>query len=145
MKKLLSLILIFILFSCNSQPSKSNSIYDFELDLNLSQDKNGYFHLPLNPQGLSNQTLHKLSVNTNNPNIQLVHWMSNTFYEMNHFGYTELVPIINGSSYTYENGVAHTMFGPHLEQIGDTVSVLVGYTDSHTFECYALDFEIILD
>ena len=119
MKKLLSLILIFILFSCNSQPSKSNSIYDFELDLNLSQDANWYFHL--------------------------VHWMSNTFYEMNYFGFTELVPIINGSSYTYEDGVAHTMFGPHLEQIGDTVSVLVGYTDSHTFECYALDVEIILD
>ena len=39
----------------------------------------------------------------------------------------DLVPIINGSSYSYEDGMAYTMFGPHMEQVGDTVAVLVGY------------------
>mgnify|MGYP001230304882 CR=1 FL=1 len=142
----LTILFILILFGCSSQPNEPNQIYDFELDLNLMQDENGYFHLPMDISGsFSNQVLHKFAVNTNNPNVQLVHWMSNTFYEMDYFGYTNLIPIINGSSYTYEDGMAYTMFGPHLEQVGDTIAVLVGYTDSHTFECYTLSFNIILD
>ena len=141
MRKLISLLSIFLLVGCSVEPTP---IYDFELNLGLEQDENGYFYLPMNPQGVSNQTLHKLGVDTNNPNIQLVHWTSDTFYEMDYFGYTELVPILNGSSYSYEDGMAYTMFGPHMEQAGDTVAVLVGYTDSHTTECYVLNFNIIL-
>jgi len=141
----LTILFILILFGCSNQSYEPNQIYDFELDLNLSQDENGYFYLPMGVSGsFSNQVLHKLAVNTNNPNIQLVHWTSDTFYEMDYFGYTDLVPIINGSSYSYEDGMAYTMFGPHLEQVGDTVAVLVGYTDSHTTECYVLNFNIIL-
>jgi hypothetical protein len=139
------ILFILILFGCSNQSYEPNQIYDFELELNLSQDENGYFYLPMGVSGsFSNQVLHKLAVNTNNPNIQLVHWTSDTFYEMDYFGYTDLVPIINGSSYSYEDGMAYTMFGPHLEQVGDTVAVLVGYTDSHTTECYVLNFNIIL-
>ena len=141
MRTLLSILSLFLLVGCSTEPKP---IYDFELKLGLEQDENGYFYLPMNPQGVSNQTLHKLAVDTNNPNIQLVHWTSDTFYEMDYFGYTELVPILNGSSYSYEDGMAYTMFGPHMEQVGDTVAVLVGYTDSHTFECYVLNFNIIL-
>ena len=142
----LMILFILILFGCSNQSYEPNQIYDFELELNLSQDENGYFYLPMGVSGsFSNQVLHKLAVNTNNPNIQLVHWTSDTFYEMDYFGYTDLVPIINGSSYSYEDGMAYTMFGPHMEQVGDTVAVLVGYTDSHTTECYVLNFEIILD
>ena len=141
----LMILFILILFGCSNQSYEPNQIYDFELELNLSQDENGYFYLPMGVSGsFSNQVLHKLAVNTNNPNIQLVHWTSDTFYEMDYFGYTELVPILNGSSYSYEDGMAYTMFGPHMEQAGDTVAVLVGYTDSHTFECYVLNFNIIL-
>ena len=144
MRKLISLLSIFLLIGCSNETTEPTPIYNFELNLGLEQDENGYFHLPLNTQGISNQTLHKLAVNINNPNIQLVHWTSDTFYEMDYFGYTELVPILNGSSYSYEDGMAYTMFGPHLEQVGDTVAVLVGYTDSHTTECYVLNFNIIL-
>ena len=141
----LMILFILILFGCSNQSYEPNQIYDFELELNLSQDENGYFYLPMGVSGsFSNQVLHKLAVNTNNPNIQLVHWTSDTFYEMDYFGYTDLVPIINGSSYSYEDGMAYTMFGPHMEQVGDTVAVLVGYTDSHTTECYVLNFNIIL-
>ncbi len=142
----LIILFILILFGCSNQSYEPDyQTYDFELDLNLPQDKNGYFHLPMESSGsFSNQVLHKFAVNTNNPNIQLVHWVSDTFYEMNYFGYVDLVPIINGSSYTGEDGMAYTMFGPHLQQIGDTVAVLVGYTDSHTSECYVLNFNIIL-
>ena len=142
MNKLISLISIFLLVGCSTEPTP---IYDFELNLGLEQDENGYFHLPMNPQGMSSQVLHKFGVDTNNPTIQLVHWTSDTFYELDYFGYTELAPIINSSSYTYEDGMAYTMFGPHMEQIGDTIAVLVGYTDSDTYECYTLNFQVILD
>lgn len=137
------LTLIFLLFvGCSTEPVP---MYDFELETGLVQDENAFYHLSMNPEGQSDQVLHKFSVNTNNPNIQLVHWVSDTFYEMDYFGNGELVPIINGSSYSYEDGMAYTMFGPHMSQVGDTVSILVGYTDSHTYETYTLNFEVILD
>tara|TARA_R110002073_G_scaffold111519_1_gene247994 strand:- start:710 stop:1138 length:429 start_codon:yes stop_codon:yes gene_type:complete len=142
MRKLMSLISILLLVGCSLEPT---AIYNFELELGLEQDGNGYYHLPMDSQGASNQSLYKFAVDTNNPNIQLVHWVSDTYFDVDYFGYTESAPIINGSSYTYGDGMAYTMFGPHMEQIGDTVAVLVGYTDSHTFECYVLNFEIILD
>ena len=143
MRKLISLLSIFLLVGCSVEPTP---IYDFELNLGLEQDENGYFHLPMNSSGaFSNQVLHKFGVNTNNPIIQLIHWISDTFYEMDYFGYTELIPILNSSSYTYEDGTAYTMFGPHMEQIGDTIAVLVGYTDSDTHECYTLNFQVVLD
>ena len=41
-------LFILILFGCSNQSHEPNhQLYDFELDLNLPQDKNGYFHLPM--------------------------------------------------------------------------------------------------
>ena len=61
MRKLISLLIILFFVGCSIEPKP---IYDFELNVGLEQDKNGYFHLTLNPQGVSNQTLHKLSVSS---------------------------------------------------------------------------------
>jgi hypothetical protein len=142
-RKSISLISIILLTGCSIfQPVP---IYDFELKLGLQQDENNYFHLPMNAIGQSNQVFYKFSVDTNNPNIQLVQWESDTYLEISYFGYNQSAPIINGSSYSYEDGMAYTMFGPHMEQVGDTVAVAVGYIDSHTFENYILSFRVILD
>ena len=39
------------------------------------------------------------------------------------------VPVINNSSYTDDIGEAHSMFGPHMSMVGDTILVTCGYTD----------------
>jgi hypothetical protein len=140
MKKLISLLSIFLLIGCSVEPTP---IYEFELNAGLELDENGYYHLEME-EGVT-QVLHKFEVDTNNPNIQMVHWVCDTYYEMDYFGYTELVPIINESSYTYTDGKAYTMFGPHSEQVGDTVMVMVGYTDTETLEVYVLNFMVVLD
>ena len=44
----LIILFILILFGCSNQSYEPDyQTYDFELDLNLPQDKNGYFHLPM--------------------------------------------------------------------------------------------------
>ena len=137
-------ILILLLFGCNTivEPTP---IYEFELNTELEQDSNGYYHLPMITYNNS-QVLHKLSVNTNNPNSpQLVSWYSDTVYEIYHMGFTQQIEIINKSSYTFDDGIAYTMFGPYMDQVGDTITILTGYIDSHTSHEYMLTFEIILD
>ena len=123
------------------------TIYNFELNLGLEQDSNGYYHLPMIQEGeYSTQSFYTLKVETNNYyNPQMVYWICDTYYEFEHMGFEQQAEILNENSYTNSDGTATTILGPHMEQVGDTVSVLVGYTDSHTFECYALDFKIILD
>ena len=96
MRKLISLLSIFLLVGCSPEPTP---IYDFELNTGLELDENGYYHLDIEDGVV--QVLHKFEVDTNNPNIQMVHWVCDTYHEMDYFGYTELVPIINESSYTY--------------------------------------------
>ena len=71
MRKLMSLISILLLVGCSLEPT---AIYNFELELGLEQDGNGYYHLPMDSQGASNQSLYKFAVDTNNPNIgYLIH------------------------------------------------------------------------
>ena len=50
--------------------------------------------------------------------------------EMEYQGQLVLVPIINNSSYTNDDGDAFVMLGPHPEMAGDTITVIGGYTDN---------------
>ena len=145
---LLPILLLFV--GCTdplpSGPS-ADAIYPFELDIDLQKDSNGYYHLPMLHEGnYSDQMFHTLQVQTNNEyNPQAVYWLCDTFYEFEHMGFEQHAPIINENSYTYDDGSAKTIFGPHMSQIGDTVEVLTGYKDFITQEIYTINFFIILD
>ena len=149
MIKHILLILLLLFTGCSeSLPSApSGGIYDFELDIDLEQDSNGYYHLPMILEGeYSDQVFHMLQVQTNNEyNPQQVYWLCDTFYEFEHMGFEQEAPIINENSYTYDDGSAKTIFGPHMSQVKDTVEFLVGYQDFMTNEIYKINFFIILD
>mgnify|MGYP003115580948 CR=1 FL=1 len=86
----------------------------------------------------------QFEANTNNPTIQFVRWECDSYWEYEYMGELFIVPIINSSSYTDEDGYAHTMFSPHISLLGDTVRVYVGYQDSNNGIEYSTEFDIIL-
>ena len=59
-------------------------------------------------------------------------------------GWMEDVDIINHASYTGNDELAHTMFGPWVEMIGDTVTISFEYTDSWYKVYYHDQFQVIL-
>ena len=123
--------------------------YTFEVDTGLQQDINGYYRLPMNQYGNGTQTIHQFSVDTNNPNTnppQFVRWDCDTQVE-HHWpnGYVEMVDIINHSSYANSDGIAYTMFGPHSDQIGDTIVVYVAYECNRNNVDYEIYFSVILE
>ena len=123
------IILCLILVGCdNGDIMGPQSSYDFQIEIeNNYLDENGYYHIQLNP---NSQTLQKITGHTNNPNIQKVYWNCDTMLEMEYQGQLVLVPIINNSSYTNDDGDAFVMLGPHPEMAGDTITVIGGYTDN---------------
>ena len=144
-------IVFFILIGCSDNPVgvQETQTYPFELNTGLEQDKNGYYRLPMNQYGNGTQTIHQFSVDTNNPHTsppQFVYWDCDTQIEHTLFGeHTEMVDIINHSSFATSEGIAYTMFGPHSDQIGDTVTVYVGYVCNEYDVEYEEYFKVILD
>ena len=144
-------IVFFILVGCSDNPVgvQETQTYPFELNTGLEQDINGYYRLPMSQYGNGTQTIHQFSVDTNNPYTsppQFVYWDCDTQVEHTLFGeHTEMVDIINHSSYATSEGIAYTMFGPHSDQIGDTVTVYVGYVCNEYDVEYHEYFKVILD
>ena len=144
-------IVFFILIGCSDNPVgvQETQTYPFELNTGLEQDKNGYYRLPMSQYGNGTQTIHQFSVDTNNPHTsppQFVYWDCDTQVEHTLFGeHTEMVDIINHSSFATSEGIAYTMFGPHSDQIGDTVTVYVGYVCNEYDVEYEEYFKVILD
>tara|TARA_Y100000004_G_scaffold82699_1_gene92725 strand:+ start:279 stop:743 length:465 start_codon:yes stop_codon:yes gene_type:complete len=144
-------IVFFILIGCSDNPVgvQEPQTYPFELNTGLEQDKNGYYRLPMSQYGNGTQTIHQFSVDTNNPHTsppQFVYWDCDTQVEHTLFGeHTDMVDIINHSSYATSEGIAYTMFGPHSDQIGDTVTVYVGYVCNEYDVEYHEYFQVILD
>ena len=144
------LVLLSLFVGCSENVTGGQTeTYPFEVNVGLEQDINGYYHLVLSQYGNSNQTIHQFSVNTNNPNTnppQFVYWDADTQYEIELFGqHTEMVDIINHSSYATSEGIAYTMFGPHSEQVGDTITIFVGYICNEYSVEYSEQFMVVLD
>ena len=126
----------------------------FELDSGLLKDSNGYYHMNLDTNSV--QTLHRLSgrVLRNGEPVNVIKfaWASNMYWIINDdFGYVirntgseELwyvgydttyitwfsgweVPIVNGSSYSREDGEVNTMIAPTRNMRGDTATIYVSY------------------
>ena len=144
-------IIFFILVGCSDNPIgvQETQTYSFELNVGLEQDNNGYYKLPMSQYGEGTQTIHQFSVDTNNPHTsppQFVYWDCDTQVEQNLFGdITEMVDIINHSSYATSEGIAYTMFGPHSDQTGDTIAVYVGYVCNIYDVEYQEYFQVVLD
>jgi len=147
-------VLMFILFltpACNKDESYILG-HDFEIDVRLDIDSNGYYHLEL---GQEWQTLHRISGQVseveNEYELTKVQWTSSHYWligdtlgyvvhqnwTLNDNGYLYLnndtsyvtwfdgqeVPTINEASYSTMDGEINTMFAPVQTMEGDTIII----------------------
>ena len=156
----------------DEQIEKDEDIIRLEIEPRLDQDVNGYYHLQLNPSSF--QTLHRLSghIYLNGAPLEVMkfywesshYWMLgdtlgyiirrgltddliyvsyDTSYVTGFNGYE--VPIVNGSSYSREDGEVNTMIAPVKTMRGDTATIVYGYYDNWLYEETYGEFHLIFD
>ena len=94
----------------------------------LEIDSNGYYHLDYNDGSV--QTYVRLEAYVGYE-YEYVGWTSDTYFDGCSWGYCEPVVIVNGSSYSDENGMAYTMLGVYETNVGDTAKVWCGFYDNY--------------
>ena len=145
----------------------------FELESGMSIDDNGFYHLKIDTTKW--QTTHRISGHVyrdDNPvNVIKFVWASSHYWVIgDDFGYficnTGLndhgtyvgydttyvdwfggseVPIINGSSYSREDGEVNVMIAPVKTMVGDTTTIYYGYFDNWKEEETFGEFYVIFD
>jgi len=145
---------------------------EFQLNVGLYEDANGYYHLPLNLNNL--QTLHRVSgkILRNGEPVNVIdfdwycgmYWLSvdTMGYVIENTGSDELwyigydttyltwlsgyeVPIVNGSSYSNLDGEVNTMIAPIRTMRGDTATIYYSYWDNWRYESTTGEFKIIFN
>jgi len=95
---------------------------------NLIIDENGVYQLDFHNGEIQTFTQLRAFVGYE---MEYVGWTTNVTFEGCAWGHCEDVPIVNGSSYTLDNGYAYTMLGVYEENIGDVATIWVGYYDEY--------------
>ena len=113
-----------------------------EIDTRLPLDENGYPTLQLNPN--THQTIHRIKGSLTRDgkpvNMVKVGWGSNHYWEYD----GQLVPIVNGSSYSNEDGEVNTMIGIVHSMVNDTITIFYGFYDDWLSEETIDEFQIII-
>jgi len=125
--KIFTILTLFLFYGCESNPmgSCSGGIGVSAPSLNI--DENGYYHMDYN--GNFSQTLTTLDASVGDEYIK-VSWYADSDYDyVDALGNEYQVNIVNSSSYTNNQGIAHTVLGVTQEFIGDTVKVYAGFED----------------
>ena len=118
MAKYFRLLIVVLLFTSCSINDTFEIEPSMSIDARLPKDKNGYYHLKLNPS--SNQTIHTITGSIENINEPTkVLWWSNLVWYYN----GEEVPTTNISSYSNENGDFSNVIAPIYSMKGDTLIV----------------------
>jgi hypothetical protein len=135
MKNIIKYIFIYIVsmvsIGCESMLSPEEFCGYCQLEIeavNLPQDENGYYHLDFNDNNL--QTYAQLRAYVGYE-YEYVGWTTNVSFEGCTWDYCEDVPIVNGSSYSSDDGYAYQMMGVYEENIGDIATIYVGYYDEY--------------
>jgi len=125
-KNIIKYIFIYILLmGCDTQITGfCESDCSLEITApDLQIDENGYYHIEW--LGGYVQTFSTLNADTYSDEIYKVYWGTNS--GIIYMG--EFVGSVNHTSYTNENGIAHTVLSVWEEQILDTISVYSFYED----------------
>ena len=162
----------FSLFIGCSNPVESISPITFELQLESGIDINGYYHVSIDTTRW--QTIYRISGHVyrdGDPmNVTKFAWASNLYWIINDtLGYIiergltdDLVyvsydttyitwfdgwevPIVNGASYSNEDGEVNTVIAPVKTMVGDTATIFYVYHDEWTYEDTYGEFKIIFD
>ena len=140
-KNILFYIFIYIfIVGCSDGNIGTCPGYYIDLEApNLEMDDNGYYHISYLPQYI--QTFTTLEASTGSTNeYQKVAWIANR--EILIEGYW--TNLVNGSSYTDEEGVAKTVLSIWQEFVGDTVTIYCGYDDNCNIH-YVDSLEVIIN
>jgi hypothetical protein len=118
-----------LLVGCDNPTSVESCDYcHLDIETNLPMDENGIYHLNFNNGEIQTFTQLRAYVGYE---MEYVGWTTNTTFEGCTWDYCEDVPIVNGSSYTLDDGYAYTMLGVYEENIGDVATIWVGYYDEY--------------
>jgi len=168
---LINLIVVSLFVGCSS-PTEPISPILFELDARLFEDDNGYYHLPLDVNKW--QTTHRISGRVYRDgmpiNIIKFGWSGSHYWiigdtlgyivesaltdDLEYVSYNTSyvtwfegfeVPIINGASYSREDGEVNTMIAPVRSMRGDTATIYYGYHDNWTYDDTYGEFYVIFD
>ena len=124
-KNILKYIFIYILLVGCESPLVCEGCYLNVEASSLQIDENGYYHMEFLDSYV--QTFSTLEAKTGIISYnQKINWVSNK--EILIAGYW--TNLVNGSSYTDEEGKAYTVLGVWENFIGDTVKIYSGYTDN---------------
>ena len=135
-EKIIKYIFIYticvITIGCESNPMTSQQeSCDYcylELEAPNLPMVNGVYQLDYNNGSLQTFTQLRAYVGYE---LEYVGWTTDTYFQGCTWNYCEDVPIVNGSSYTLNDGYAYTMMGVYEQNIGDTATVWVGYLDNY--------------
>ena len=134
MIKYIFIYMVCTLFvGCETNPiSTANESCDYcylELEApSLEIDDNGLYHLYLNHGSLQTFTRLKAYVGYE---LEYLGWTTNVSFEGCTWDYCEVIPIVNGASYSNEDGYAYQMVGVNESNFGDTATIWVGYYDNY--------------
>ena len=133
MKNIIKYIFIYtigiLLVGCDNPTAVESCDYcHLDIETNLPMDENGIYNLNFNNGEIQTFTQLRAFVGYE---MEYVGWTTNVTFEGCTWDYCEDVPIVNGSSYTLDDGYAYTMLGVYEENIGDVATIWVGYYDEY--------------
>ena len=134
MKNIQKYIFIYTLMfmvGCDSnifEPEQECENCFLDLSSEMYVDNNGYHHLYFNDNYV--QTFERIDAYVGY-DYEYVGWTSNTQYCFEWNGTQQCNNVINGSSYSGDDGIASNILGVHQEHIGDTIKVFCGYYDNY--------------
>ena len=129
-RNLISFMIIFMFsVGCNNNIT-GTSCPDCYLMLDipdLSIDDNNYYNLNVLSDYIQTFAVVEADIGVDYENVG---WTSDTYVNIEHMGFDNIVSVVNGSSYSNENGIANTVLGVYNTQVGDTITIYCGYYDS---------------
>ncbi len=129
-KKIISIFIYIVLTGCDTLtgPETANTYLEVSAP-SLSQDENGYYIMYVNDN--FQQTFTTLKAETGSETIQLLTWDSNKEFSIEWQGQLIWENVVNGSSYTDDEGNGYTVLGVYDIFVGDTITIYCGYEDDY--------------
>tara|TARA_Y100000034_G_C6567768_1_gene245949 strand:- start:103 stop:543 length:441 start_codon:yes stop_codon:yes gene_type:complete len=143
-KNIIKYIFIYtLLVGCGSNGVLETCYSNCHLDVNapsLEIDSNNYYHMAFLSGYI--QTFATLEAQTGSDNsYKKVEWLSNKEMYMGHGGWANLV---NGNSYSDEDGRARSVLGVWEIFVGDTITIYAGYKDKCDIQ-YIDSLKVVID
>lgn len=141
---ILYIFIYVLLIGCGDDVMTNSCNSDCHLDISapdLQMDENGYYHMEWLDGYV--QTFSTLKVETG-LDYQKVNWTSNRQINIQHYGTDNWTNLVNQSSYTDDEGVAHTVLGVWEQFVGDTIKVYSGYTNNCSIQ-YIDSLEVVVE